>query len=72
MSLASPATDEQAVWEAIDDWSTRENAGLAVGPLIIVGVVTVYLATLGLEGRLGTVGPAPAADAERRVMTSTT
>jgi H+/Cl- antiporter ClcA len=39
------------------------TSGLAVGPLIIVGVVTAYLATLGLEGRLGTGGPAPAADA---------
>jgi H+/Cl- antiporter ClcA len=29
------------------------SAGLAVGPLIIVGVVTAYLVTLGLEGRLG-------------------
>jgi hypothetical protein len=39
------------------------SAGLAVGPLIIVGVVVAYLATLGLEGRLGTgdpaAGPAP-------------
>jgi H+/Cl- antiporter ClcA len=42
------------------------TAGLAVGPLIIVGVVVSYLATLGLEGRLGTgsapdapTGPAP-------------
>jgi hypothetical protein len=37
------------------------SAGLAVGPLIIVGVVVAYLATLALEGRLGTGGPAPAA-----------
>ena len=39
------------------------SAGLAVGPLIIVGVVVAYLATLGLEGRLGTGDdtPAPAA-----------
>ena len=37
------------------------SAGLAVGPLIIVGVVVSYLATLGLEGRLGTGGDAPAA-----------
>ena len=29
------------------------SGGLAVGPLIIVGVVVAYLATLGLEGRLG-------------------
>jgi len=29
------------------------SAGIAVGPLIIVGVVVAYLATLGLEGRLG-------------------
>ena len=29
------------------------SAGLAVGPLIIIGVVTAYLVTLGLEGRLG-------------------
>ena len=42
--------------------SLTATAGLAVGPLIIVGVVTAYLATLGLEGRLGTGGPAPAAD----------
>jgi H+/Cl- antiporter ClcA len=34
------------------------SAGLAVGPLIIVGVVVAYLATLGLEGRLGTGDPA--------------
>jgi H+/Cl- antiporter ClcA len=39
------------------------SSGLAVGPLIIVGVVAAYLATLGLEGRLGTGGPAPAAPA---------
>ena len=39
------------------------SAGLAVGPLIIVGVVAAYLATLGLEGRLGTGDPAPAAPA---------
>lgn len=38
------------------------SAGLAVGPLIIVGVVVAYLATLGLEGRLGT-GDAPGAPA---------
>ena len=30
------------------------SAGLAVGPLIIVGVVVAYLATLALQGRLGT------------------
>jgi len=35
------------------------SAGLAVGPLIIVGVVVAYLATLGLEGRLG-AGAEPA------------
>ena len=29
------------------------SAGLSVGPLVIVGVVVAYLATLGLEGRLG-------------------
>jgi H+/Cl- antiporter ClcA len=29
------------------------SAGIAVGPLIIVGVVVAYLVTLGLEGRLG-------------------
>ena len=29
------------------------TAGPGVAPLIIVGVVTVYVATLGLEGRLG-------------------
>ena len=40
-----------------------ETAGLAVGPLIIVGVVTAYTATLGLERRLGTGGPEPAGDA---------
>ncbi len=33
------------------------SAGLAVGPLIIIGVVVAYLATLGLEGRLGTGSP---------------
>jgi H+/Cl- antiporter ClcA len=33
------------------------SAGLAVGPLIIIGVVVAYLATLGLEGRLGTGAP---------------
>ncbi len=38
------------------------SGGLAVDPLIIVGVVVAYLATLGLEGRLGT-GDAPAAPA---------
>jgi H+/Cl- antiporter ClcA len=37
------------------------TGGLAVGPLIIVGVVVAYLATLALEGRLGTGDPAPAA-----------
>ncbi len=35
------------------------TSGLAVGPLIIVGVVTAYLVTLALEGRLGTGAPAP-------------
>ncbi len=34
------------------------SSGLAVGPLIIVGVVTAYLVTLALEGRLGTGDPA--------------
>ena len=29
------------------------SGGLAVDPLIIIGVVVAYLATLGLEGRLG-------------------
>jgi H+/Cl- antiporter ClcA len=38
------------------------SAGLALGPLIIVGVILAYLATLGLEGRLGR-GGAPAAPA---------
>jgi H+/Cl- antiporter ClcA len=37
------------------------SAGLAVGPLIIVGVVVAYIATLGLEGRLGTGDPAAGA-----------
>ena len=37
------------------------SAGLAVGPLIIVGVVVSYLVTLGLEGRLGTGADAAAA-----------
>ncbi|MFN8034553.1 MAG: chloride channel protein [Acidimicrobiia bacterium] len=36
-------------------------AGPALGPLIIVGVVVSYLATLGLEGRLG-AGEATAAE----------
>ncbi len=35
------------------------SAGLTVGPLIIIGVTVAYLATLGLEGRLG-AAPAPA------------
>jgi H+/Cl- antiporter ClcA len=37
------------------------SGGLAVDPLIIVGVVVAYLSTLGLEGRLGqrTAAPAP-------------
>jgi hypothetical protein len=34
------------------------SAGLSVDPLIIVGVVVAYLATLGLEGRLGRDAPA--------------
>jgi H+/Cl- antiporter ClcA len=38
------------------------SGGLAVDPLIIVGVVVAYLATLGLEGRLGSPAAA-AADA---------
>jgi H+/Cl- antiporter ClcA len=33
--------------------SLTVSGGLAVDPLIIVGVVVAYLATLGLEGRLG-------------------
>jgi H+/Cl- antiporter ClcA len=37
------------------------SAGAAVGPLIIVGVVVAYLATLGLEGRLGSDAAAEAA-----------
>jgi hypothetical protein len=32
------------------------SAGLAVGPLIILGVVAAYLATLALQGRLGPPG----------------
>ncbi len=36
------------------------SAGFAVGPLIIVGVVVAYLATLGLEGRLGAGDDEPA------------
>ena len=32
------------------------SAGLAVGPLIIIGVVAAYLARLALEGRLGPPG----------------
>ena len=32
------------------------SAGLAVGPLIILGVVAAYLATLALHGRLGPPG----------------
>jgi H+/Cl- antiporter ClcA len=32
------------------------SAGLAVGPLIILGVVSAYLATLALDGRLGPPG----------------
>jgi hypothetical protein len=35
------------------------SAGLAVGPLIIVGVIVAYIATLGLEGRLGDADPLP-------------
>ena len=37
--------------------SLTVSAGLAAGPLIIVGVVVAYLVTLALEGRLGTGGP---------------
>ena len=37
--------------------SLTVSAGVAVGPLIIVGVVVAYLVTLALEGRLGTGGP---------------
>jgi len=36
------------------------SAGVGVGPLVIVGVITAHLATLALEGRLG--GPSGAAD----------
>ena len=36
------------------------SAGLTVGPLIIIGVVVAYLATLGLEGRLGDKAATPA------------
>jgi hypothetical protein len=43
--------------------SLTATAGLAVGPLIIVGVVTAYIATLALEGRLGTGDAAPVAPA---------
>jgi hypothetical protein len=39
------------------------SAGLAVGALIIVGVVVSYLTTLGLEGRLGDRVAARAASA---------
>ena len=35
------------------------SAGLALDPLIIIGVVVAYLATLGLEGRLGDRAVAP-------------
>jgi H+/Cl- antiporter ClcA len=35
------------------------SPGLAVGPLIIVGVIVAYIATLGLEGRLGDADPPP-------------
>ncbi len=38
--------------------SLTVSAGLAVGPLIIIGVVVAYLVTLALEGRLGTGGDA--------------
>jgi len=37
--------------------SLTVSAGIAVSPLIIVGVVVAYLVTLALEGRLGTGGP---------------
>jgi H+/Cl- antiporter ClcA len=37
------------------------TAGLAVGPLIIIGVVVAYLATLGLEGRLAVSDAEPEA-----------
>jgi len=42
------------------------SAGPGAAPLVIVGVVTAYLATLALEGRLGapaTAAPSPDADA---------
>ena len=35
------------------------SSGLAVGPLIIIGVTVAYLTTLGLEGRLGEKAAAP-------------
>jgi chloride channel protein, CIC family len=35
------------------------SAGLAVGPLIIIGVVVAYLATLALEGRLAVSDASP-------------
>ena len=37
------------------------SGGLALGPLIIIGVTVSYLTTLGLEGRLGASGATPAA-----------
>jgi H+/Cl- antiporter ClcA len=39
------------------------SAGVGIGPLVIVGVVAAYLATLGLEGRLGASDNADAAAA---------
>jgi hypothetical protein len=40
------------------------DAGIGAEPLIIVGVVVAYLASLGLEGRLGAKGIAFAPPAE--------
>ena len=39
------------------------SAGAGVAPLVIVGVVTAYLATLALEGRLGASAEAATAPA---------
>jgi hypothetical protein len=38
-------------------------AGVGLGPLIIIGTVVAYLATLALEGRLGARAAEPVADA---------
>ena len=45
--------------------ASTASAGLAVGPLIIIGVVTAYLATLALHGRLGPPGSVFGKDADR-------